>query len=59
MKEFYFLYKNSVEDTSYKYIIIKAIDILEACQNFVSDFPNAIVSVIYDKDVYPYLKSYL
>jgi len=29
---------------------------LEACKIFVSDFPNNICYVIYDRSVYPFLK---
>ena len=56
MKEFYIIYKDLEEDISYKYVIIKAENMLEACKIFVSDFPNNICYVIYDREVYPYLK---
>lgn len=59
MNEYYFLYKTKKENFNHKYVTIEAPNILEACQEFVSDFPDAIVSVIYDKNIFPYLKSVL
>ena len=56
MKEYYCMYKEFQEDVSYKYVIIKSVSILKACQKFQELFPDKECDVIYNKSIYPFLK---